>query len=62
MIFNFSDGYRTIAINQVIREKLEANKENNKKKKKKGDAKDNNELVPEPIKIDETLLKVCPAK
>ncbi|XP_045471458.1 ribonuclease P protein subunit p30 [Harmonia axyridis] len=50
-------GYRTIAINQVIREKPEANKENNKKKKKKGDAKDNNELVPEPIKIDETLLK-----
>ncbi|XP_044753100.1 ribonuclease P protein subunit p30 [Coccinella septempunctata] len=49
-------GYRTIAINHEVRESSELSNEN-KKKKKKGVVKDNNEIIPEPIQIDKTILE-----
>lgn len=45
--FLILDGYRTIAVEQVI---AETNVEN-KKKKKKGESRESNDIVPSPIEF-----------
>ncbi|KAL3281154.1 hypothetical protein HHI36_004372 [Cryptolaemus montrouzieri] len=53
-------GYRTIAINHEVQDQNtqdDADENENKKKKKKSKLKEQNEIIPEPMKIEKTVTE-----